>query len=517
MMIPFRAFVLSCLATLAALASLAAPAAGQVPRSLGDLVLGARARPIVELEVLGDTFKGMPVFSGAPYILWPTDGAQHLPAMETDKMAAWIGAAAEALGLAGFRAHFVESWSWREATVHSFALEHRGLELWRARVQLHYGNGKLTGLALDVPQPLLAIEPFADDLPRDGSHVLLAERGAHGYRAAAVPVYVSESATHVVTTVGGQRLVLVLNLPQAAHSAKPAFTEWSVPLGSFPDQIELDSQGKVWFSQPPNNWLTRFDPLTGVFTQFSTTGGSLPDGMCVDAQDRVWTGFNGGGGLGRLQNGVHTAFPAPYGGATMAIPKPSSQGTLWVTDHSANRISEFDPATTTWLQSLVMPTPACWVVEGDEDTATSTFYFTCYSANKLAIKPLGQPISETVTPGFGGPAFPVVSNGVAYYSLWTAAALGAYDIASGQHTLFAHTLPAEVGGPIAALADGRIALGTRGQGYILVFDPALATFEAHKIPTTVTSNLKDGMTVGANGEVWFTETSANKIARLKLY
>lgn len=512
-----RAFILSCLAALSALALAAPPASAQMPRSLNDLVLGARSRPQVDLEILGDAFQGMPVFSGAPYVLWPVGEPQRLPAMEPAVMAHWVDAAAQRLGIAGFRAHFVESWTWREATVYSFALEHQGLELWRARVQMHFGAGKLIGLALDVPQPLSGIEPFADDLPRDGSFVLFAERGERGYRAVATAAVVTQTATHTITTVGGQRLVAMTNLPPAKHAGKQQFTEWNVPQGSFPDQIELDSQGKVWFSQPPNNWLTRFDPLTAAFTHFTTTGGSLPDGMCVDSQNRVWTGFNGGGGLGRLQGGVHTAFAAPYAGATMAIPKPTSQGTLWVTDHQANRISEFSPATSTWLQSLVMPTSGAWVVEGDEDPATSTFYFTCYSANKLAIKPLGQPIGETSTGGFGGPAFPVVSNGVAYYSLWSQPTLGAYDIASGQHTFFAHSLPGEVGGPIAALPDGRIVLGTRGAGYVMVFEPTNSTFEAFKIPTTVTSNLKDGMTVGNNGEVWFTETSANKIARLKIY
>lgn len=516
MNVSLRDRISSCPAILTVCALAAPHASAQVPRSLNDLVLGARARPQVELAILGDSFEGMPVFSSAPYILWPVGETQHLPAMEPDVAARWIDAAAETLGLAGFHAHHVESWSWRDATVHSFALEHDGLELWRARVQMHFGKDGLIGLALDVPQPLLGIEPFAGDLPRDGSWVLFAERGERGYRAVATQAVVTQTATHTITTVGGQR-VLVGHLPPAVHAAKPLFTEWTVPQGTFPDQIELDSLGNVWFSQPPNNWLTRFDPLTGTFTQFSTTGGSLPDGMCVDLQDRVWTGFNGGGGLGRLQNGVHTAFAAPYGGATMAIPKPTSQGTLWVTDHQANRISEFNPTTTTWVQSLVMPSPGAWVVEGDEDPATSTFYFTCYSVNKLAIKPVGQPIGETVTPGFGGPAFPVVSNGVAYYSLWSAAALGAYDIATGQHTLYAHSLPSEPGGPIAALPDGRIALGTRGAGYILVFEPSNATFEAFKIPTTVTSNLKDGMTIGPNGEIWFTETSANKLARLKIF
>jgi streptogramin lyase len=512
-----RSYASSGLLILGVLSFAAPHAAAQMPRSLGDLVLGARFRPQVELELLGDTFHGMPVFSDAPYVLWPVGEAEHLPAMEPTVVAAWIHAAAPALGLAGLRLHFVESWSWREATVWSFALEHDGLELWRARVQAHFTGGRLSGLALDVPQPLLEIEPFSDDLPRDGSYVLLAERGELGYRAVATRAVRSESATHVTTTVGSQRLVQIVNLPPAKHAGKTSFTEWNVPAGSFPDQIELDSQGSVWFSQPPDNWLTRFDPQSETFTQFSVNGGSAPDGMCVDSQDRAWTGFNGGGGLGLLENGVHTAFAAPYAGATMAIPKPTSQGTLWVTDHLANRISEFDPATSGWVQSLVLPISGAWVVEGDEDPATSTFYFTCYSANKLAIKPLGQPIGQTNTPGFGGPAFPVVSNGVAYYSLWSVGALGAYDIAAGTHTLYAHALPAEVGGPIGALPDGRIVLGTRGAGYILVFHPASATFDAYKIPTTVTSNLKDGLTVGPNNEVWFTETSANKIARLKLF
>lgn len=511
-----RAFVLSCVAGLSALVLAAAPAAAQVPRSLGDLVLGARSRPQVDIELLGDAFQGMPVFSGAPYILWPSGEAQHLPAMEQDIVARWIDVSAGALGFEGFRAHFVESWSWREATVWSYALEHQGLELWRARVQMHFVGGRLSGLALDVPQPLLGIDAFASDLPRDGSYALWPERGERGYRATATPVTVSESAGLTITTIGTQSVVAMSNFPPAKHAGKPMFTEWSVPAGSFPDQIDLDSQGKVWFSQPPDNWLTRFDPQSGNFTQFSTNGGSLPDGMCVDSQDRVWTGFNGGGGLGRLVNGVHTAFAAPYGGATMAIPKPTSQGTLWVTDHQANRISEFNPATSTWVGSFVMPTPGSWVVEGVEDTLTSVFYFTCYSVNKLAFKALAQPIQETNTPS-GGPAFPVYSNGKVYYSLWSATALGSYDIATGLHTLFTHPLAGEVGGPIAAMPDGRIVLGTRGAGYILVFEPASSTFDAFKIPTTVTSNLKDGMTVGSNGEVWFTETSANKIARLKLY
>src|SRR5688572_8816710 len=198
---PSRVLVSTCLATLTALALAAPPASAQVPRSLNDLVLGARSRPQVELQVLGDTFQGMPVFSAAPYVLWPVGEAKHLPSMDPEVAARWIDAAAESLGIAGFRAHHVESWTWREATVFSFALEHDGLELWLARVQVHFGDGKLIGLALDVPQPLLGIEPFEGDLPRDGSFVLFAQRGENGYRAVPSAATVTQTATHTITTV----------------------------------------------------------------------------------------------------------------------------------------------------------------------------------------------------------------------------------------------------------------------------------------------------------------------------
>jgi len=510
-----RSRPLSWLAALPLVALAAPPAAAQLPRSLGDLVLGARHRPQVEVEVLGARFDGMPVFSDVPYVLWPAADAERLPRMQREVVQAWLDASAGDLGFAGFTTQYVQEWAWRDATVWQYMLQHDGLELWLASVQIHFVDGRLTGLVVDVPSPMLGIDEVGPDVARDGSVVMFAERGPNGYRAVPTPAVVTQTATHTITTVGTQKVVAVNHLPPAKHFGKEHFTEWAVP-GTFPDQIELDSQGKVWFSQPFQTRLTRFDPLTATFAFFTTTGGTLPDGMCVDSQDRVWTGFNGAGGLGRLENGVHTAFAAPYPNATMAIPKPATGGTLWVTDHQANRISEFDPTTTSWVQSLVMPAAGSWVVEGDEDPATLTWYFTCFSVNRLAIKPVGQPISQTNAMG-SGPAFPVVSNGHAYYSLWSSPALGDYDIATGTHTLFTHSLPSEVGGPIGALPDGRIVLGTRGSGYIMVFDPNTQTFQPYKIPTAVTSNLKDGLTVAPSGTVWFTETSANKLARLQLY
>ena len=90
-----------------------------------------------------------------------------------------------------------------------------------------------------------------------------------------------------------------------------------------------------------------------------------------------------------------------------------------------------------------------------------------------------------------------------------------YDPSTGVHTSYTFPIVTEPGGPIAADDRGRIVVGTRGsQGYVMVFDPPTQTFQAFQLPTSVMGNMNDGLSIGPHGEVWFTESVANKIARL---
>ncbi len=489
----------------------------QVPDTFSDLVLGVSKRPIVDAELGGEKFRGIAAFSAEPYLLWP-EGRTKGPAHDREGTRAWLQRVGPTLGHRDFEAYYLETFPWRADEVWKYGLRRAGIVLQDARIEVHWREGRLVGLVNAVPLPLLVPEEVGPEVPRDGSVVYFPERSSAGYTPALTRVQTVRRGGLLVTTIGTRTTVAPSSAPLVSPITPEMFHEWVVPIGSFPDQIDVDSQGLVWFSQPNDNFLTRFDPTSETFRQFPTSGGSGPDGMIVDSQDRVWTGLYYSGAMGKLlpTSGVHTAYAAPYGSAAMAIPVESSQGTIWVTDHERNRISEFDPVSATWLGSHVMPTAGCWVVQGTEDPVQSVLYFACFSANKLAYKPLGQPIQETITAPYG-PAFPIWSNGKVFYSHWNDRYLGEYDPQTGQHTLHTFPVPNELGGPIGATEDGRIIVGTRNQGYIMVFHPSTSTFTYYKIPTALQYNLKDGLTVGIHGEVWFTETGANKLARLLIH
>jgi len=376
----------------------------------------------------------------------------------------------------------------------------------------------LIGLVNDLPLPIEHIEEAVDE---PGERVYSPRRGETGYTLRLADVVQATEAGRRVTAirVADETVQRIVEPLESRSAATATIEEWPVPGGSFPDQIDIDSSGVVWFSQPNQNWVTSFDPVSESFTQVPTTGGSGPDGMMVDSNDFLWTGlYFTDSGLGRYDIGASkfTAHPPPYLPATQAIPNETTSGTIWVTDHVENRISEFDPTSGTWLQSLVMPTSDCWVVGGTEDPVTQDVSFTEFNFHQLGRKTFAGPILNIPVPVGSGPAFAVYSDGRVYFSEWNRGRLGVYDISSGSVTEYLFPEANEPGGPIDATPDGLIAVGTRNAGFIMVFDPTTETFESFGIPTP-NSELKDGLRSDGEGRIWFTESGpANRIAILDL-
>ena len=433
-------------------------------------------------------------------------------------VAGWLAGASHDLGFDGFQPRFLEQFTWHHNVVWSYELVRNGMILQDAKLMVHWHDGRFEGIVNHTSGRIVAIDDPA--LPRnDGVYYPVPEEGG-GYRAITATARRDRFDDRTVLTITAPdgEVLEVVHSPDPVFVQRddtPVFSEFPVPGGSFPDQISTDINGLVWFSDPNRNALYSFDPTSEDFTSNPTTGASGPDGMINGSTDRVWTGMYYSGGLGLLHSntGVFTQYLAPYGGAAMAIPVETTDGHVWVTDHQANRISEFNPATETWIKSLVMPSPSCWVVQGHEDVSRSQVYFTEYNANKLGRIDLGgSTVTDLVTPG-GGPAFCVYSNDKVYYSRWNENGIGVYDVTTGLFTEYQFPVANENGGPLWLRPDGDIVCGTLNRGYVMLFHVPTESFTALATPTSF-PGFKDGMTVGADNVIWFTETGANKLGKL---
>jgi len=508
-------------------ASPALSAAGP-PNSLRDLVFGAGHRPVHELRIDSAQYRYLAPFSKLPFLLWPaTEGVDAPFARDHEAVRMWLDRHRDTLGTGPFHPVFLRSASWRDNEVWSYRLVREGVALHGARIDVHWRHGGFEGLMSDLPGPIDVSTQSAPEA-RDGVGSVVwfpRPKGAGGRDGVDLElarvqreVVGPNSRTRYVSATG-ERLLTVVSAASGAPPAPPRvaqWTEYNVPSGTFPDQIDSDSQGKIWFSQPLNDMIRIFDPVAQTFDQVST-GNDDPDGLIVDSNDLVWSGlYYSGRGLGRVDVATHayTSFAPPYGGSLMAIPFETCAGGIWVTDHQLNRVSEFDPLSQTWVGTHLMPTADCWVVDTAEDPATQTLYFTEYNVNQLGVRPPGGPISD-VSVSSGGPSFHDFANGVVYYTLWTRGVLGAYDVSSGANTEYLHPHTYEFGGPMDLMANGDVVVGSRNAGYVYVLRLATETWESYKIPTSY-AGLKDGLHVDAQDVIWITESGADKIAKLEL-
>lgn len=294
--------------------------AGEIPSSLRDIVFGAGHRTIVDATLDGVAFRGLAPFSDVPYLLWPDESATTT--YDHDRAAEWIRRVGAELGHNDFEPRYVETWSWRSNEVWTYELVRGGVPLFDARVMLHWQDGSLVGVVNAVPLPIQSIEEADPSKPVEGQ-VYVPRRQGTGYALELGQTLhqIAGDRIHVSVVVGGETVRRIVE-PISTPEGEATFEEWPLPAGTFPDQIDIDSSGLVWFSQPLEDWVTSFDPATEIFTQYSTGPVSTPDGMMVDGNDVLWTGLqstNEGLGKFEVDSSNFTPFDPPYAGATSPI------------------------------------------------------------------------------------------------------------------------------------------------------------------------------------------------------
>lgn len=489
----------------------------QPPAKLAHLSMGLRSSPTRDID-LGVPCRAVDETSGNPRLVWAVEASQGL-AVANDRDAAmqWLTRHAGGLGFAGFAPRFARTGEWHGCEVLTFELVRDGVLLFDAEVSLYFDGALCVGLLNRTPR---IVEVPALDAARTGRPVLYALRDGSG-KLVLADQRSTTTATHELLEVVHQGVVLHRICEQREWSVTPqaaTITEYTFPGMNFPDQIWADSKGLIWFSEPQVGRVSVFNPTTNTFRSYPTPGWGGNDGLQVDDRDRVWFGlYNLDNGLGVIDatTGVFTRYPAPYTGARLAIPTQTNRGTLLVTDHIAEKVSEFDPKTGTWLGTITMPASS-YPVGGTLEPETGDVYFPLYFFNGLGRwSPGATSITRIAAPSASGPAFLGIHDGKVYFSYWLTNKLGIYDTRGGTFT--EHLWRAgETGGPLAMAPNGHVVVGTRNRGYIAVFDPITLTFVDYVIPTA-NSGLKDGLTVAPDGVIWFTETiTANKIAKLVL-
>ena len=497
-----------------------------VPGELKEVVFGARKQKHVDFTIDDARFRGIATHGNTAFLIWNSNPASPLElARSREAVARWLPRISKALGLHDFGLRFLRVADWRGTEVWEYEYVRKGTRLLDCKLRIYWKGNRFLGLFNQFPAPITGIDEIPDEDQGGAEKVYFAERssaaGQEGqrYRLVIATLRRKDTATSLQTEVITKRGVAYTLFEQKeempAQAAAGTFTEHSVPVGTFPDQIWADSTGIIWFSQPPNNYLTAFDPSTERFVQYTTTGGRGPDGLWVDDHDRAWTGLYYSGHLGMLDIATKkfTAISAPYSPASMAIPSPGPGQTVWITDHANNRISQYDPSAARWIASHVLPVFKMWVTAGTLDPVRETVYFTGYMSNSLIVLEPGKAIQSIPVPNLSGPAFLAYHHDKVYFSLWSTNRLGVYDVVKKSFTAYAFR-SGEMGGPMSITPNGEPVIGTRSQGYIVVFDPMKKVFAHYKIPTSI--GLKDGLTVAPDGAIWFTGTGSKKIARLEL-
>jgi len=152
------------------------------------------------------------------------------------------------------------------------------------------------------------------------------------------------------------------NLPAAllkGAAAKYVAMEFSLPPGSAPHDISVDSQGIAWISERTTGMLGRFDPNSLTYTRIASPPGKTSkfqlNAIAVDPQDQVWF-VDDGPNARILQYNPKTQgfnsypipeyrYPVPDTGWARIATLRFLDGNVWATGMTTDRILKLDPST----------------------------------------------------------------------------------------------------------------------------------------------------------------------------
>jgi streptogramin lyase len=308
-----------------------------------------------------------------------------------------------------------------------------------------------------------------------------------------------------------------------------AVTEVALPTGSHPYQITAGPDGNLWFTEEAGNKVGKITPAGTVTAEYAIpTGNSNPAGITAGADGNLWFTEATGNKVGRITPaGTTTEFPVPTGGSMPLGITAGADGSLWFTEEFANKVSRITPAGS--VSEFPVPTGGSqsFAITAGAD---GNLWFVELSGNKV-----GRIISGTPT---GSAAMSVAAAAADRYALAASAAnpdvagtpfnvtVTAQDPYGNTATSFrgtahfsstdpAATLPADY--TFTAADNGvhtfsGVVLRTAGGQTLTAVSGPIGAVTEFAIPTA--ASYPEGVTAGPDGNLWFTEFSGNKVAKI---
>ena len=147
----------------------------------------------------------------------------------------------------------------------------------------------------------------------------------------------------------------VYNLPTLTKP-DPSDTTKTLTLASAPNDLALDAQGNVWFTELNADSLGKLNPRTGLTQQYPLANKKSvqtidPYGITVDSQGIVWFTESTNDHLGRLDPGTGQIqfFSMPGPPAQLMEIASDMHGTIWITSFNGVLLS-FNPHTATFTR-----------------------------------------------------------------------------------------------------------------------------------------------------------------------
>nr|BBH96034.1 hypothetical protein KTA_42330 [Thermogemmatispora argillosa] len=151
---------------------------------------------------------------------------------------------------------------------------------------------------------------------------------------------------HYDPRVGRFRLypLPTVTAPDPAHKGK----QLTLPVA--PNELLLDRQGQVWFTEMNADALGCLNPATGELRQYPLSSRHTvqqlnPYGLASDAQGNLWFTESSQNRIGYLDphTGQLTTFVTPDAGAMPMEIAVDRQGQVWITTFAHNLLLRFDP------------------------------------------------------------------------------------------------------------------------------------------------------------------------------